>query len=137
MAGIDGSFALLKIGQKYVGGQLGGSLDETVDVEDITHKFSPDRSKEFLGTEISASGSIECMVDPNDSTNATYTEVKTTMRAREAVDFTFGEMINGATLEKGKLIITGISKAIPKAGKITFTLNFQVTGPISTEVYSS
>lgn len=137
MSGVNGTLALLKIGSKYVSGQLGGSLDESVDIIEVTDKFSPERAKEKMGGEISGTGSIECQINPSDTTNATYAEVKATMRARELVDFAFGEITVGSTYETGKLIISGISKAIPQNDRITFTVNFETSGPIKTETVTS
>ena len=137
MSGVNGTLALLKIGSKYVSGQLGGSLDESVDIIEVTDKFSPERAKEKMGGEINGTGSIECQINPADTTNASYAEVKATMRARELVDFAFGDTTVGATYETGKLIISGISKAIPQNDRITFTLNFETSGPISTATVTS
>jgi predicted secreted protein len=138
MSGINGTLALLKIGSKYVTGQLGGSFDESVDIIDVTTKFSSEAAKEKIGGEIGGSGSIECAIDPSDSTNASYADVKATLRARELVAFAFGDQTTvGSTYETGNLILSGVSKAIPQNDRITFTVNFETSGPITTATVAS
>ena len=137
MGGINGTLMLMKIGAKYLAGQQSASLDESVDEIEVTTKFSSDRAKEFFGGEISATGSVECIVDPDDSTNATYEETKITMRSRELVSFTIGGTEAGDDYEYGSLLITGMSKAMPQNDKVTFTLNYRVSGAVKSDTVNS
>jgi len=131
MSGINGTTILFKLGTKLVAGQTSANYDESVDVIETTSKLSVERWKTKIGGEISGSGSVECIVDPNDTTNATYAEVLAAVRARELVDFSIGGTATGDKFQTGKCILTSISNAYPQNDKVTFSLSFETSGKIT------
>ena len=126
--GVNGTSVLMKIGAKLLAGQMSTSFDEAMSTIETTNKLSANRAKTYIGDEYSAKFSIECMVNPDDVTNATYDEVRNTALAREAVQFTFGGVQPGDKYITGNLIIDSISYAAPKSDKVSFTISAVVTG---------
>lgn len=126
--GVNGSTILLKIGSKLLAGQLSASLDETIDLIQTTHKLTSSSAKTYIAGEYGATMSVECSVDPSDSTNTDYWEVRSTMISREPVQFTLGGIEAGDKYMSGNCVISGLSKANPQSDKVTFTLNATVTG---------
>lgn len=130
--GRNGSSILLQLTiggtLKTIAGQISGSHDLTVDTVDTTHKLSANAAKTFMATEHTATMSVDCQVDPNDSTNATYSDVYAAAKAKAAIAYSYGSATVGEKYYTGSAIITGVSQSAPKADKITFTLNLQVTG---------
>lgn len=130
--GRNGSSILLQLtvggSLKTIAGQISGSHDLTVDTVDTTHKLSPNAAKSFIATEHTATMSVDCQVDPSDSTNATYSDVYAAAKAKAAIAYSYGSTTAGEKYYTGNAIVTGISESAPKADKITFTVSLQVTG---------
>jgi predicted secreted protein len=126
--GLNGTDVLLKIGQKFISGQTSSSLDETIDIIETTTKFSANKAKTKMGGEYSATMSVDCKVDPSDSTNATYEETRTTMISREAVSFIIGGTGVGDKYITGNCIISGMSAAHPQNDATTFSVSLEITG---------
>ena len=135
--GINGTSVLMKIGTKLLAGQMSTSFDEAFSTIETTNKLSANRAKTYIGDEYSAKFSIECMVNPNDATNATYEEVRLSALAREAVAFTFGGIETGDSYISGYLIIDSLSKSAPKSDKVSFTISAVITGYPTTGTVAS
>lgn len=126
--GLNGSDVLLKIGAKFIGGQTGSSLDETVDIIETTTKFSTGKAKTKMGGEYSFTLSVDCSVNPDDATNATYEETRATMLARELVTFIIGGTEVGDKYITGSCIISGMSASHPQNDRVTFSVSIEGSG---------
>ena len=132
MAVINGSKILLKLKvggtDKLIAGQVSGTHDLKVDTFETTTKLSTGGAKTFEPGNHSYSYKVDCQIDPNDSTNPTYTDVYAVAKAKLPVDYIFGSVTVGEKKYTGKGIITSLSQAAPMAGVITFSIDLQVTG---------
>ena len=132
MADVNGSKILLKLkvggSDKVIAGQVSGTHDLKVDTFQTNTKTTTGAGKTFEGALYSVTYKIDCQVDPNDTTNAKYTDVYTAAKAMTAVDYTWGSISTGEKKYTGKGIITSLSQAAPMAGVITFSIDLQVTG---------
>ena len=120
----------LKIGEtdKLLAGQISGTHDLKVDTFETTNKLSANQAKTFLASQHTVTYKVDCVVDPNDSTNATYSEVYAVAKSKQAVDYIWGGIETGSKKYIGKAIITSLSQSAPMADKITFSIDLQATG---------
>lgn len=129
---VNGSLMLIKLKisgtDKLLAGQMSGGHDVKVDLIDTTNKLSTSGAKTYIAGEHTITYKVDCIVDPNDSTNATYDDVYTTMLAKQTVDYTFGGISTGDTKFTGKALITSLSQSAQKNDKVSFSLDLQVTG---------
>ena len=132
MTDVNGSKILLKLKiggtDKFIAGQVSGTHDLKVDTFETTNKLSTGGAKTFEPGNHSYSYKVDCQIDPNDSTNAKYTDVYAAAKAKKEVDYTWGSITTGEKKYTGKGIITSLSQAAPMAGVITFSIDLQVTG---------
>ena len=133
MAGIvNGSKILIKLkfssGDKLLAGQMSASHDITVDTIETTHKQSTAGAKTFIAGEHTITYKVDCVVDPNDTTGASYSDVYAALKAKAEVDYTYGGITTGDKKYSGKAIITGLSQSAPQNDKVTFSIDLQVTG---------
>ncbi|HPW27180.1 MAG TPA: phage tail tube protein [Tenuifilaceae bacterium] len=132
MAEINGSKILLKLNvggtDKLIAGQVSGTHDLKVDTFQTNTKTTTGAGKTFEGALYSVTYKIDCQVDPNDTTNAKYSDVYAAAKAMTAVNYTWGSLTAGEKKYTGKGIITSLSQAAPMAGVITFSIDLQVTG---------
>ena len=133
MAGIvNGSKILIKLKisneEKLLAGQMSASHDITVDTIETTHKQSTAGAKTFIAGEHTITYKVDCVVDPNDTTGASYSDVYAALKAKAEVDYTYGGITTGDKKYSGKAIITGLSQSAPQNDKVTFSIDLQVTG---------
>lgn len=130
--GINGSAILLKLtvggSLKIVAGQVSGSHEATVETVETTHKLSAAGAKTYIATEHGFSISMECKIDPGDSTNADYSDVYAAMKAKTPIAYSYGSAVSGEKYYTGSGIITGLSESSPQADCETFSVTLQVTG---------
>lgn len=120
----------LKVGgtDKLLAGQINGSHDIKVDTFETTNKNTTNQAKTFIATTHTITYKVDCVVDPNDTTNAQYTDVYGAVKAKSAVDYIWGGITTGDKKYSGKAIITGLSQSAPMGDKISFSLDLLVTG---------
>ena len=128
----NGSKILIKLTmggtEKLLAGQISGSHDLKVDVFETTSKSSANGAKTYEAGEHTITYKVDCVVDPADSTNAQYTDVFATVKAKTAVAYKWGGIVSGDKIYTGNAIITGLSQSAPKGDKISFSIDLQVTG---------
>jgi len=132
MATDSGTKILMKIkknGQDtLLAGQISGSHDIKVDTFETTNKSSTNQAKTYVATTHTITYKVDCVVDPNDTTNAQYSDVYALVKSKGEVDYVWGSVTTGEKKYSGKAIITGLSQSAPMGDKISFSLDLQVTG---------
>lgn len=113
---------------KLLAGQISGSHDIKVDTFETTNKLTTNQAKTFIATTHTITYKVDCVVDPNDTTNAQYTDVYALVKSKGEVDYIWGGVTTGDKKYSGKAIITGLSQSAPMGDKISFSLDLQVTG---------
>jgi TP901-1 family phage major tail protein len=129
---VNGTKILIKLNlggtEKLLAGQMSATHDVTVDAIETTHKLSTGGAKTYIAGEHTITYKVDCVVDPNDTTNATYSDVYAALKAKAEVDYTYGGITTGDKKYSGKAIITGLSQSAPQNDKVTFSIDLQVTG---------
>lgn len=130
--GRNGSAILFKIevngSTKVVSGQISGSHEGTADVIDTTNKLSSNGAKTSILGEHGWTYTVECKVDPGDSTNASYSDVHAAFKSKAILDYTYGGVVVGAKYYSGECNITSLSESAPQNDAETFSMSVQVTG---------
>lgn len=129
---VNGTKILLKLKisgtTKLLAGQLSGGHDVKVDLIETTSKLSAGGAKTYIAGEHTATYKVDCVVDPNDTANATYDDVYNVMINKQEVDYVYGGIQTGETTFTGKAIITSLSQSAQKSSTVTFSIDLQVTG---------
>lgn len=130
--GMNGSAILLKIDvsgtPKLIGGQISGSHEGSADAIETTSKLSTGGAKTYIVGEHGFTMNVECKVNPDDSTNASYSDVYTAFKAKAVLSYVYGGIVAGQKTYSGECIITGISESAPQNDVETFSLSIQTSG---------
>ena len=130
--GMNGSAILLKIDvsgtPKLISGQISGSHEGSADAIETTTKLSTGGAKTYIVGEHGFTMSIECKTNPEDNTNATYSDLYTAFKAKAVLSYVYGGIVAGQKTYSGECIITGISESAPQNDTETFSLSIQASG---------
>jgi Predicted secreted protein len=132
MSAKNGSQILMKIkvgaAEKLLSGQVNVTHDLKIDAIETTTKLSTGGAKTFMAGEYTITYKVDCVTNPLDTTNATYSDVFAAAKAKTEIDYTYGGIVAGEKKYTGKAIIVGLSNAAPQNDKQTFSVDLQVTG---------
>lgn len=133
----NGTWILLKIDGKILGGQTNLNFESTADTIEKTSKLTKDARKEVLIGEISETLSIEGIVQFKngtvDASTGNWQYLYGAYRAKQEINF---EIVQDTTPDEsvstpnvigsGKLVLTSAPLSAPKNGIVTYSSNAHI-----------